>query len=240
MDDLTAIGSNYLAALADDLRSLQAGIQRNAKQVASDAVEAGKKLIEAKTMLQHGQWETWLAANVTTISPRTARNYMRLARSGIEIGTIADLGINAALRQIAGPEDDMAQPVQAIVDLPPLPLPLIEPPGHGELLHITQERPRRLWAAMWQSITYPGFYFACVMGTGDDDGVIESMRKPVEWPAIPAYLQWLHVHVHDGTEVERGHGDPQSWEWLQQWVCRQTEPGWRKRQWENERALAKP
>ena len=92
---MSAVGHNRLFALADDIRTLHRSISRNAEQIARDAVEAGKALIEAKSLLPHGEWEAWLADHVA-ISSRTARNYMRLARSGLDIGTVADLGLNAA------------------------------------------------------------------------------------------------------------------------------------------------
>jgi hypothetical protein len=92
-------GHNYLAALAADIRALHASARRSAEQVARDAVEAGRKLIEAKAALPHGQWQAWLRDHAD-INERTARLYMQLARSGLEIGNIAEMGFNAALKAI--------------------------------------------------------------------------------------------------------------------------------------------
>jgi len=91
------IGHNQLAALAADIRSLHSGIRRSAEQIARDAIEAGRQLIEAKSKLQHGQWESWLRDHVA-IRPRTARLYMQVARSGRDIGNVADLGLAAAAK----------------------------------------------------------------------------------------------------------------------------------------------
>jgi hypothetical protein len=77
----------------------QGGQRRSAEQAARDAIEAGKLLIEAKQELTHGQWEAWLRDHAT-ISPRTARRYMRIAASGLEIGQVADLGLVAAARGV--------------------------------------------------------------------------------------------------------------------------------------------
>lgn len=88
-------GHNRLAAIAADVRSLHIGIRRNAEQIASDVIKAGKLLVEAKQSLAHGQWETWLREHVA-ISPRTARRYMRIASAESEIGHVADLGLAAA------------------------------------------------------------------------------------------------------------------------------------------------
>jgi hypothetical protein len=92
-------GHNYIASLAADIRALHTGIRRNAEQIARDAIEAGKLLIEAKQSLPHGEWEAWLREHAA-ISPRTARRYMRVASSGLEIGHVADLGLTAAAKSV--------------------------------------------------------------------------------------------------------------------------------------------
>lgn len=92
---MSGAGHNYLAALAADIRALHSGIRRNAEQVARDAIEAGNRLIEAKSLVQHGEWEAWLREHAA-ISPRTAQRYMRMARSGLKSDTLADLGLAAA------------------------------------------------------------------------------------------------------------------------------------------------
>jgi hypothetical protein len=97
------IGHNWLASLAADIRALHAGIRRNAEQIARDAIEAGKLLIEAKQALGHGQWEQWLRDNCN-LSTRTARRYMALSRSGLKSATVADLGLAAAAKAIAAGE----------------------------------------------------------------------------------------------------------------------------------------
>lgn len=97
---MSTAGHNWLTAIAADIRALHAGIRRNAEQIARDAIEAGKLLIEAKQSLPHGEWEAWLRDHVT-ISPRTARRYMRIASSGLEIGHVADLGLTAAAKALA-------------------------------------------------------------------------------------------------------------------------------------------
>ena len=61
--------------------------------VAYGLIEIGKNLIEAKTLVRHGEWGTWLETHVG-FTVRTAQNYMKLARTfgdwdGVE--AIADL-----------------------------------------------------------------------------------------------------------------------------------------------------
>ena len=59
------------------------------------AMAAGDLLIEAKAMVQHGQWLPWLRDHCK-ISERTAQLYMRCAKNRIEIeksATVADLDL---------------------------------------------------------------------------------------------------------------------------------------------------
>ena len=51
------------------------------------ALRAGDRLIEAKSLVKHGQWTKWLREN--GISPRMAQNHMRLAANRQRV---ADLG----------------------------------------------------------------------------------------------------------------------------------------------------
>jgi hypothetical protein len=100
MSDLPSAGDNRLATLADGIRALHRSIVRDAEQIARDAIEAGKLLIEAKQALEHGQWGQWLRENCD-LSARTARRYMALARSDLQIGRVANLGLTAAAKAIA-------------------------------------------------------------------------------------------------------------------------------------------
>ena len=75
MSDLPSAGHDRLATLADDIRALHRSIVRDAEQIARDAIEAGKLLIEAKQALEHGQWGQWLRENCD-LSARTARRSM--------------------------------------------------------------------------------------------------------------------------------------------------------------------
>lgn len=58
------------------------------------------RLIEAKGLLDHGEWLPWLKE--TGLSPRTAQGYIKLARiDTTKYATVAHLGIRAALVTIA-------------------------------------------------------------------------------------------------------------------------------------------
>jgi len=70
---------------------------------------AGAALIEARAIVGHGGWSSWLAESA--IPQRSAQRYMALARGGPEPATVADLGLAEAAR-LAGlghrlwPKDD--------------------------------------------------------------------------------------------------------------------------------------
>ncbi len=66
-----------------------------ARDALSHARNAGELLIEAKSLLKHGEWGNWLAENVA-FTERTAQSYMRLARNWESLSkneTISDLGL---------------------------------------------------------------------------------------------------------------------------------------------------
>ena len=196
---MSASGHNRLTALAAEIRALHNGIRRNAEQIARDALEAGRQLIEAKALLPHGQWEPWLRDHVA-ISPRSARLYMQLARSGAEIGTVADLGLKAAARMIAGDEGGEKPP--SLPTWPALPLCLGDPPQRGEALRIVQTQPwRPAWAFVWPSPEHAGFYE--VVAFDCDEAIAETFRRPIRWIGIDAALRHLGIHLADDGEVER-------------------------------------
>lgn len=79
-----------------------------AKQAGGEAVLAiGRGLIEAKSVLTHGEWLPWLSEKVE-FSERTAQNFMRLAREWSNPQALADLGAAKALTLLALPETERA------------------------------------------------------------------------------------------------------------------------------------
>ena len=79
------------------------------KKTAGEAIlEIGKRLIEAKAMLSHGEWLPWLTEQVE-FSERTAQNFMRLSREWSNPQTLADLGASKALALLALPPEEREQ-----------------------------------------------------------------------------------------------------------------------------------
>ena len=94
-----------LPSLADDIRVAVMEAESHARGAMTSALHAGELLVQAKGYLQHGQWETWLAANCP-LSFRTAQAYMRLFKRiellpEEEAQRVADLPIREAINAIS-------------------------------------------------------------------------------------------------------------------------------------------
>ena len=78
------------------------------RQAGSAIIEIGKRLLEAKSQLSHGEWLPWLREKVD-ISERRAQDFMRIAREYSKSAEIADLGASKALALLALPESERAE-----------------------------------------------------------------------------------------------------------------------------------
>ena len=100
------------AVLAIEIRNLQ---QQAQVVVLSYAIEIGRRLCEAKSVLDHGQWGPWLEEQVE-FSQSTANNYMKIfERYGSEqlslfgdakSQTLGNLPYTKALKLLAVPEEE--------------------------------------------------------------------------------------------------------------------------------------
>jgi hypothetical protein len=131
---MSAPGDNRLPALAAEIRSAHEGVETAALAAAERALAAGTALIEAKGLVQHGEWLPFLAK--TGIHERMAQRYMTLAASGLNSDTVSLLGgIGSALRflrlrtvamdnlraaeaaNIAGSPSDAQAPLETFIEL---------------------------------------------------------------------------------------------------------------------------
>lgn len=71
--------SNRLPVLAASIKTEHDGCLAAMRQSLSHALAAGDMLVEAKSLVGHGEWLPWLAENCP-IPTRTAQLYMRLAK----------------------------------------------------------------------------------------------------------------------------------------------------------------
>ena len=105
--DLGALIAQTMAPPAEerDIETITGEIL-DAKRAGGEAIlTIGRCLIEAKDMLSHGEWLPWLTEKVE-FSPRTAQNFMRLAREWSNTQTLADLGASKALALLALPPEE--------------------------------------------------------------------------------------------------------------------------------------
>lgn len=75
------------------------------RQAGSAILEIGKRLVEAKAQLSHGEWLPWLEKKVA-FSERSAQQYMRLWKEYGKSALSADLSISKALVLLALPESE--------------------------------------------------------------------------------------------------------------------------------------
>lgn len=75
------------------------------RQAGSAILEIGKRLVEAKGQLSHGEWLPWLEEKVA-FSERSAQQYMRLWKEYGKSALSADLSISKALVLLALPESE--------------------------------------------------------------------------------------------------------------------------------------
>ena len=100
---------NYIDAMQNQLpaevETLTAEIQVYKQQAGACIVEIGRRLIQAKELLPHGQWSAWLSEKVE-FSERAAQNFMRVAREYSNPQPVADLGLSKALLLLQLPEEE--------------------------------------------------------------------------------------------------------------------------------------
>jgi len=111
--------SNRLPILAAEIQREHAAVGEAAARGLQHALAAGDGLLEAKTAVAHGEWASWLAANVPGLSARTAQLYMRLARNRDRLNPqrVAHLTLRAAAALVSKPGAPIATP-EPVATLP--------------------------------------------------------------------------------------------------------------------------
>lgn len=110
--DRAAGGLEPAASEARDIAIVTAEIIQ-LKQDAGNAILAiGDRLIEAKSMLSHGEWLPWLTEQVE-FSESTAQRFMRLSREWRNPSALTDLGATKALTLLALPPEEREQFIEA-------------------------------------------------------------------------------------------------------------------------------
>lgn len=92
----------------EEVRTIEVitGEIRDAQRKGGEAIlTIGRCLIEAKDMLSHGEWRSWLEERVE-FSERSAQRFMRLAREWSNPTALSDLGATKALALLALPPEE--------------------------------------------------------------------------------------------------------------------------------------
>lgn len=105
--------SKYAATLnraapaeARDIETITAEIIQLQQDAGNAIIGIGKRLIEAKTLIPHGDWLPWLAEEVG-YSERVAQSFMRLAREWeSNPKALSDLGATKALKLLVLPPEE--------------------------------------------------------------------------------------------------------------------------------------
>lgn len=88
-----------------DIETVTEDIIRYKGQAGGAILSIGQCLQEAKAMLDHGEWTSWLAERVE-FSERTAQRFMRLAKEWTNPTALSDLGASKALSLLAIPAEE--------------------------------------------------------------------------------------------------------------------------------------
>jgi hypothetical protein len=187
---MTAPGDNRLAALSAYIRAADGRFRRSAREAATAAIEAGNSLIEAKTLVSHGEWMPWLRINAA-MSVRTATRYMRLARSGLDIGHVADLGVRGAEASLVTPRR--------------------RAPSQNETLRVSRELTDGgyLVAYLWPSPRYEGFHEFLKQRVEASPWRCSQdvLSKPVRTDMVPVVLESLALNRADDDYDAREYPD---------------------------------
>jgi len=85
------------------LPQLEVEIKFYLGQTAQNIIEVGKRLIQAKSLVQHGQWLNWLEQNFQ-LKERMARNFMQCAERFGNRHTNADLNQSQMIALLSLPD----------------------------------------------------------------------------------------------------------------------------------------
>lgn len=98
-----------LSSLAQRINEANQNAHDSSKKAIYYAIECGDALINAKSLVKHGEWQSWLKNNCE-VSERTAQNYMKLATEYPSIEDakaqrVADLSIREAIKELSKPKE---------------------------------------------------------------------------------------------------------------------------------------
>lgn len=103
---MTQLSTRSVDIIAAEIRSIDSQAR---EIVLRSAIEIGKRLIEVKALVPHGEWGDWLKENVE-YSQSTANNFMRLADEyGSNSQTLENMSYTKALALLGVPTEEREQ-----------------------------------------------------------------------------------------------------------------------------------
>lgn len=156
--------------IAADIDRHHAAARAAATEAVNHAMEAGKLLLQVKASLGHGEWLSWLAANVK-VSARQAQRYIAVAE-----------GREVPIRQLRGARSN-ATPMSHLQK------PTFVPEdGLAYGAHISGDGVREQAFFVEPSLAHPGHWFVTQFFLDDDDNV-SSIERPVKSDWVELLLQ---------------------------------------------------
>ncbi|MNO15496.1 hypothetical protein D3C76_51620 [compost metagenome] len=101
----SAIATRTPEVIAAEIRSID---QQARQYVLQSAIEIGRKLAEAKEIVSHGEWGSWLKDNVN-YSQSTANNFMRVSSEYANSQTFGNLNYSQAVALLSVPAEEREQ-----------------------------------------------------------------------------------------------------------------------------------
>jgi hypothetical protein len=118
---INVAGSNRLPILATSINEHLKAAETATRHGLEHAIAAGLLLLEAKKLVDHGEWLAWLQANCR-LGQRQAQTYMRLARNrhrleAVKNAAAAHLTIGAAELLVGRPRPERRRGLPGQIDL---------------------------------------------------------------------------------------------------------------------------
>jgi hypothetical protein len=137
-------GSNRLPVIASSINDHLAAADAATRRGLEHAIAAGHLLIEAKELVEHGNWLPWLKANCR-IGTRQAQTWMRLARHRHRLDAIkyapgAHLTIHAAEALVGRPRPERPHGLPGQLDMLGGPVVTADPASVGQTFVPTNAR----------------------------------------------------------------------------------------------------
>jgi hypothetical protein len=108
-------GSNRLPVLVDEIAVEHRACKAAVKNAVQHAIEAGRRLIEAKTLVPHGAWLPWLAEHLPDVSARTVQRYMKAAELAGKNDNVSFSSLRALLAPPKAEAIDAQEAVEALL-----------------------------------------------------------------------------------------------------------------------------